>query len=308
MIAETKGFEEKFGVSFVDIRSQCLHTQSMSDAVLKDLLRGSLRSYLKCLAKTIEQQLCSSTTSSMKFSWRLPRNLYLLEEKGVRLLSSTEEAGEKTVWVPMKILDDLNICEQRAVLRAEPHLRGKPTTQQELGKRWWSRKRKRYSRLIRSIMENIGLVHDIWLEHLAALTYIGNNFVINLVGLSDIAVFMTLKCSNDYIPLIISFEFTIYREVNNIIDRVVAYSSALYNKYGFLTIPIVVIIKDLDENVVEKMFLLMNVNKIGLIYHILTRLRKLEKLLSRELEPKHAPHEICQQCDIELRKRCIFNH
>ena len=309
MIVEMKKFEERFGISFVNILSQCLRTRSMSGAVLEDLRRGLLRSYLKCLVKVIEQQLCSSTTSSMKFSWRLPRNLYLLEERKTKLLSSTEEELEKRViLLPMKILDDLNICEQRAILRAEPHLSGKPTTQQELGKRWWSKKREKYSRLICSVMKNIGLVHDVWSEHSVMLTYVGNNVAINLMGLSDMVVFMSLKCSNDYIPLMLLFEFTIYREVSNIIDRVIAYSSTLYNKYGFLTIPIITVIKELYEDLVERIILLMNINKTGTVYHLLLRLKKLEKLLSGELEPKHASQEICYQCDAELRRRCIFYH
>lgn len=309
MTARVKKPGEKLEVSFVDIRSLCLHTPSMSDAVLKDLQRGLLRSYLKCLAKVIEQLLCYSTISSMRFSWRLPRNLYLLEERKIRLLySSVKEKEQKIVQVPMKILDDLNICEQRAKLRAEPHLGGKPTEMQELGKKWWVKKRKLYAKITKSILTSIGIIHDVWLEHPLSLIYTGKSFEILLNGLADMIFFISIKCYENYLPCILLFEHTMYREELNIIDRVLAYASCLYNKYGLIVVPIISIVKDFDENVIDKMLIIENNNAIGLVKSLWYKLNRFEKLLTGEYKPKLAPQEICLQCDKELKRICPFQH
>jgi len=304
MTVGMRGFEERFGVYFVDIPSQCLHTRSTLGDALEDLRRGSLRVYLNCLAKVIEQLLCSSTTSSTSFSWRLPRGLYLLEE-GSRISSSStgEKAEKKVVFLPMKVLDDLSICEQRAILRAESRLSSKPTVHQELGKEWWNKRREKYSKLIESVLRGRGEVYDRWLEHPIGLAHEDSTMQINLSGLVDMIFFYSASCGDEYKPLILLFEFTLHREIGDVATRVTAYSSVIYTKYGFPTIPVIVVMKSINEDIVEKMVLLMNTNRLG-ISQISVKMKRLEELLSGNVKPRYAPHEICLWCDTELRRRC----
>jgi len=241
----------------------------------------------------------------MSFSWRLPRGLYLLEERGRISSSSTGGEGKKVVWLPMKVLDDLSICEQRAILRAETQLSAKPTVHQELGKEWWSRKRSAYGKLMRSVLRSRGIVHDVWLEHPLGLAYDGRTVQINLSGLVDVLAFYSIECKGEYVPLVLLFEFTLHREVSDVASRVVAYSSATYTRYGFPTVPVVVVVKDPDEDLVEKAVLLMNEDKLG-VSHINTKVGRLEELLSGSVKPRRAPRSVCPWCDTELRRRCEY--
>jgi len=308
MTAEMRMCEERFGVCFVDILSLCLRTQSMLGGALKGLRRGLLQACLNCLVKVIERLLCSSTTSSMSFSWRLPRGLYPSEERS-RMSSSSMggESGKMVVYLPMKVLDDLSICEQRAVLRAETQLSSKPTVHQEAGKVWWSRKRERHSRLIHSILTAGGkdATCDIWLEHSVGLMYEGRVMQINLSGLVDVLIFYSVSCRRIRVPVFLLFEFTLHREVGNTADRVIAYSSATHTKYGFPVIPTVIVMKDADEDLVEKFVLMLNNDRLGLV-HLNVKMRRLEELLSGRIRPRHASHEVCLWCDTELRRRCIY--
>jgi len=242
----------------------------------------------------------------MSFSWRLPRALYLLEERGRISSSSTGEAIEKeVVFLPMKVLDDLSICEQRAVLRAETQLSAKPTAQQELGKEWWSKNRDKYSKLTELVLGKSGEVLDVWLEHSVGLVYEGQNMQINLSGLVDMLVFYSTKCREDCISLLLLFEFALHREVSHVADRVVAYASSMYTRYGFLTLPVITVMKSVDEDQVERMVLLMNTDRLG-ISQIYAKVKHLEELLIRRARPRHAPHEVCYWCDTELRRRCEY--
>jgi len=306
MTVEMKRLGEGFGVYFVDILSQCLHIRSMSGGALEDLQRGSLQVYLSCLARVIGQLLCFSTTSSTSFSWRLPRALYLLEEKTKTLSSSTGEEEKKVVWLPMKVLDDLSICEQRAVLRAETQLSAKPTVQQELGKEWWSKKRKKYSELVKSVLSNNSRVLDVWLEHPVGLAYEGQDMQINLSGLVDMFVFYPVKCGGGYIPLVLLFEFTLHKEIVHIVNRVVTYASSVYTRYGFLTAPVITVMRSPDEDFVEKIVLLVNTDRLG-ISKIYAKVKHLEELLARKARPRHASREVCLWCDTELRRRCEYH-
>jgi len=209
------------------------------------------------------------------------------------------------VWLPMKILDDLSICEQRAVLRAETQLSAKPTQPQVSGKEWWSRRKHRYSNWIRLALSSKGLVHSVWVEHSVELAYEGLNTLINLSGLVDVIVLYSLNCGKDYIPVIVLFEFTLHREVSHIASRVVAYASAVYTKYGFATIPVAVVVKDTDEDLVERIMLLVNTNNLG-VTPIDMELKHLERLLSRATKPRHAHRDVCVWCDTELRRRCVY--
>ena len=312
MTAEMRRRGGKSGVSFVDIRSQCLRTRCISGVVLEDLRRGSLRAYLKCLVKVIEQQLCSLPTSSMKFSWRLPRGIYPSGAKRLKLLSSMEEVSEgeqiNLIQVPMKVLDDLNVCEMRAKLRSEPYIKGKAIIHEELGKAWWKKISERICSDIISCLRIGGKILDSWLEVDLVLTYKGAKLAIDLHGRADIVTFASIECTSDSIPLIALFEFTIYREaLNVIVERVIAYASALYSHYGFLVLPIIAIIKDLNDKVtLDGMFMLQNDNPLGFSSLLLNILRRLEKILLDEVRVRKAPEDLCAFCDVDLRKRCPY--
>jgi len=206
----------------------------------------------------------------------------------------------------MKVLDDLSICEQRAVLRAETQFSAKPTAQQELGKEWWSKNRDRYSELAKSVLRKSGEVLDVWLEHQVGLVYEGQNMQINLSGLVDMLIFYSTKCGEDYIPLLLLFEFTLHREISHIAGRVVAYASSAYTRYGFLTVPVITVVKNPDEDLVEKMVLLLNADKLG-ISQIYVKVMYLEELLAGKAKPHHASREVCLWCDTELRRRCVYH-
>jgi len=314
MTVAMKGPEEKYGVSFIDIRSQCLHIPSMSVEVLEDLRRGSLRSYLECSAKVIEQLLCFSTTSSTNFSWRLPRNLYPSKANPEKSLYFSEEESvqKKMMEIPMKILDDLAICEQRAMLRAEPHLGNQPTVMEELGKKWWREKADSYRRAVENLFggEHVKLLSNI--EHYLSLYYISTNFVFKLNGVADLVTIFSIHCKSKitenvyYVPTTILFEFTLYRRIESIISRVVAYASGLYSEYGFLTVPIVLIVDDFENDIIERAVLLLNNNKAGFVSMLKNNLSRLEKLLGEESRPRIASKEVCRQCDLDIRNRCPY--
>ena len=127
-------------------------------------------------------------------------------------------------------------------------------------------------------------------------------------GRADIVVFSLINCSSDPIPLIVLFEFTIYRDALNVImDRVIAYATSLYVSYGFLTLPIIAIIKDIDENIIlDGMFILQNEESLGFSSLLLRKLRRLEKILLDEVRVRKAPEDLCAFCDVDLRKRCLY--
>ena len=172
MATEMKERREEFEISLVDIRPQCMHTQLASYRVLEDLQKGSLRAYLKCLTRIIEKQSCSSTMYDVRFSWRLPRGMYLSEEVKSLIYPMKDKGRIQVIQLPMEILDDLNICEQRALLRAKSHMGEKPTFLKKSIKRWWIKKRYKYRKLTRTIMRELGFIHDIWTEHsLSTVSY-----------------------------------------------------------------------------------------------------------------------------------------
>ena len=219
-----------------------------------------------------------------------------------------EEKGEmRILQLPMKVLDDLNICERRALLRVEPHLGGKPTLLEELGKKLWSKKRCKYRKLVEVELEKLGTVHHTWLEHNLSIIYRGRHCIFVLNGLCDMVTFISISKpkSDKHIPIFILFEATMYREFTNITDRVIMYASTLYNKYGFRVLPIIVIIKDFEEDLIDRMVIIHNKNTIGVAKSPLVKLERLEKLIIENVKPKIAPPIVCNQCDIEFRKRCI---
>jgi len=313
MTAVTRGSGRRFGVSFVDIRLQCSHIQSISERVLEGLPRGSLHSYLECLVKVIEQQLCSSTTSSTSFSWRLPRSLYPLKVNPSKSSYSLEEERAATglLVLPMKILDDLSICEQRAVLRAEPHLNNQPTVMQELGKTWWRKKADKYRSAIESILREKHVVLHSSLEHNLSLYYAGVRLSFQLQGRPDLAVISSICCEakrGDCIPIVILFEFTIYEHFEDIVPRVIAYASGLYVEYGFLTVPVIVVMRNYERDTVEKIVLLLNNDKAGFSIVVKSKVKKLEELLSGRAITRRASREVCAQCDVDIRRRCPYSH
>jgi len=316
MTVEMRKLEERFGVSFVDIRSQCLPIPSTSERVLEGLRKGLLHSCLECLVKVIEQLLCSSTTSSTRFSWRLPRGLYPLKASPSKSSYSSEEEGiqTKVLNLPMKVLDDLNICEERAILRAEPHLSSQPTVMQEFGKTWWRRKADKYRRVVETMFGTEHVVLYSSVERSLSLYYVGSEFKFQLQGVADLVAIFSICCKTgraekeSCVPNTVLFEFTIYERFENIVPRVIAYASSLYSEYGFLTMPVIVIMRDFEEDVVERALLLLNSNEAGFTNVLKDSMKRLEALLSRRARPRKASEEICTQCDIELRRRCPYLH
>jgi len=209
----------------------------------------------------------------------------------------------------MKILDDLSICEQRAVLRAEPHLGGQSTLMQELGKTWWGRKADAYRRMVKTLFDKKHVVLYNGIEQDLSLYYIGKEHIFQLQGKADLVAVASISCggeNEESVPVTIIFEFTMYKHIKVIAPRVIAYASGVYAKHGFLTIPVIVVMKDYEDDLVERMLLLLNKEEAGFSNVLGSCMRRLEKLLSGRAKPRRAPPIICTQCDIELRKRCPY--
>jgi len=208
----------------------------------------------------------------------------------------------------MKVVDDLSLSEMSEKLRWERGIKGRGTTDEELGKVWWKKISKSVCNDIKLCFERLGKVLGNWQEHDLLLTYKGAKLVVELHGRADIVVFSLINCSSDPIPLIVLFEFTIYRDALNVImDRVIAYATSLYVSYGFLTLPIIAIIKDIDENIIlDGMFILQNEESLGFSSLLLRKLRRLEKILLDEVRVRKAPEDLCAFCDVDLRKRCLY--
>ena len=209
---------------------------------------------------------------------------------------------------PMKILDDINICEQRAVIRADKGFKGAPTEQERVGKVWWVKKREQYRKLISSVL---GVKLDaVWIEHDLSLVYAGSRRIISLNGLADMVVFASIECEDrewkriDSVPVLILFEFTMYEGIEDLVDRVLAYASATFNRYGFPVIPVIIVLKDFEHDVVDKCIIISNTNRIRLVPRLQARLSRLEKLLLEELKPRHASAELCLFCDVDIRSIC----
>ncbi|MEM0051143.1 MAG: hypothetical protein QXF33_01310 [Sulfolobales archaeon] len=301
----------KLEVTCESIRSLCSHTQCISDAVLKDLQKGYLRAYLKCLAKVIEQQLSSLMTFSMSFSWRLPRAVYPYEVRRETSLFSMVDAeiGERFVQGPMKVLDDLSICWQRALLRLQPHLPALPTQMQELGKSLWSKKRGEYEKIIRDTFKDLNYgfdVRDIWLEHPVVLSYIDKEVVILLRGIIDLILICFKKVGEtESIPLIILFEFTMHENISDIISRVVAYSSGMYSTLGLYTIPVIAVVKDYEECLINDFLIITNrKEEFGISSELLSSFKLLKSLIMGKKSVNRPSYALCFQCDVDIRRIC----
>jgi len=313
MIAEMRRLGGRSGVSCVSIRSQCLRTPCMSGAALGDLRRGFLRASLNCLAKVIEQLLSSLTTFSTNFSWRLPRGLYPFEEiKGKSSSFTVEDQFEKKlIEGPMKVLDDLRICKQRALLRLQPHIQTQPTLMQKIGKDWWRRKRENYAEMVEKAFKGLkaqrSSIHKI-IEHDVALTYIGRKLNLILRGKVDVVCIVSLELGEVQggTPFTVVLEFTMHENVDDVIDRVIAYSASMYSSVGYYVVPVVIVMKDYEKDLVEDVFIVKNEDKYGILKHLLNRFKQLEELLTsaHELSLKRPRDELCSQCDVDLRRFC----
>jgi len=227
------------------------------------------------------------------------------------LYSSGGETEKKVVYLPMKILDDLNVCEQRAILRAEPHLGGQPTAMQELGKAWWRKKAEEYRRMVESLFKIKHVVLRSGIEQSVSLTYVGSESTFLLLGMVDLVIVTSICCRSteeECAPSTILFEFTMHEHFETVIPRVIAYASALYAELGFFTIPVIVIMKDYENNIVEKFILLLNNNKAGFSITLKSSLKRLENLVSGKIKLRTVSEEICTQCDIDIWRRCPYAH
>jgi len=281
----------------------------MSDAALEDLRRGSLRASLNCLAKVIEQSLSSSTTFSTSFSWRLPRGLYPFARTRGKLSYSTADEGleRKLVEGPMKVLDDLKVCKQRAILRLQPHLQAEPTIMQLTGKKWWDRKKESYARCVELAFKSLrGRRTSVYtfVEHDIALTYVGEKLDVVLRGKLDVLCFVSLDVAYERVPLAVILEFTMHENADDVVDRVVAYSSSVYSDVGYHVVPAIVVIEDYEEDLVEDVLIVKNEDEHGISRRLLRRLKHLEELLTSPRELKRPKDELCSQCDVDLRKLC----
>jgi len=211
----------------------------------------------------------------------------------------------------MKILDDLNVCEQRAILRVEPHLGGQPTAMQELGKAWWRKKADEYRRMIEFSFGKEHVVLRSGIEQSVSLTYVGSEYTFLLHGLADLVIVTSTCCGSskkECMPSTILFEFTIHERFETVTPRVIAYASALYAELGFHTIPVIAVIKDYENDLVEEFVLLLNSNRAGFFAMLGKSLKRLEDLMSRRTKPRVAPREVCPWCDIDIRRRCPYAH
>ncbi len=304
MTVRARGRGGKSGVYFESILSHCSRTQCMSDGVLEDLQRGYLQASLKCLKKRIEQLSSSSTTFNMRFSWRLPRGIYPLEVSEERLSSSTEGVGrEKVFFGPMKVLDDLSVCRQRVLLRLQPHLQTQPTLPQQMGKESWNRKKWHYVTFVRNVFNDdpFRVFGEPLIEpDIHPLTYLGSEAYIVLRGKVDMLMFV--KVHDTFLHIL--FEFTLYENPSVIKDRLVAYASAVYNMFGYYVVPVIVIMKDYERDIVRNVLICRNLSKYGISRDLLRAFRQLEKLVTGDLRVRKPGDDVCYQCDVDIGRIC----
>jgi len=215
------------------------------------------------------------------------------------------------MYLPMKILDDLSVCEQRAMLRAEPHLGGQPTVVQELGKAWWRKKANEYRRMVESLFKVEHVVLHSSIEQSVSLAYVGSESTLLLRGLADLVIVASICCrlaEEGCAPSTILFEFTMHESFETVTPRVIAYASALYAELGFPTIPVIAVMKDYENDVVEEFALLLNSNRAGFSTVLGSSLKKLEALVSGKIKPRTTSREICRWCDVDIRRRCPYAH
>jgi len=219
------------------------------------------------------------------------------------------EIGERFVQGPMKVLDDLSICWQRALLRLQPHLPALPTQMQELGKSLWSKKRGEYEKIIRDTFKDLNYgfdVRDIWLEHPVVLSYIDKEVVILLRGIIDLILICFKKVGEtESIPLIILFEFTMHENISDIIARVVAYSSGMYSTLGLYTIPVIAVVKDYEECLINDFLIITNrKEEFGISSELLSSFKLLKSLIMGKKSVNRPSYALCFQCDVDIRRIC----
>jgi len=242
----------------------------------------------------------------MKYSWRLPKGTYPLEVKKPSSSSSSEEV-DQLIRLPMKVLDDLNICEIRAKLRSMIALQAGTTVLEEMGKTWWNKFRGTVIGATKFIFSKHGaILYDIAEEKDVFLTFLtkrrGKEYIIMLHGRVDLAIFFSYQ----RIPMIVLFEFTLYRDaLTTVKDRLLAYASAIYNEYGFPVIPVIVIMTPTSQ--VTDMYVL--VNKGYVVNELKYKIsKKLLPITLGEKEPKHVSKDLCHLCDISIKRICPFYH
>ena len=220
------------------------------------------------------------------------------------------EKSLELIEAPMKVLDDMSICEERAKLRVKNTTRSLLTPSEKEGKKWWYRERERYLRFLKSTFkeEDRFITHKDSIEHHLVLSYVGEKYVIEMHGSADIVLFTSLKCKPSkkefYMPLLFLFEFTLFRNaVTTVKTRLEAYATALYGIYGYPTIPILIIVE--RENAYKGELYVLRKDSI-FSNTLIGKLRRLEKLIKGEIRPKHAPKDVCTSCDINLRRMCPY--
>lgn len=304
MTSEMRRQEEKSGVYLESILSLCLPTLCTSAEVLGRLQRDCLRRYLECLVKWIEQQLSSSMTFNMKFSWRLPRGVYPYAVRRC-LSSSSTECIE--LELPMKILDDLAVCRMRAKLRAEAVLQTGPTPAEACGKRVWARLQQPLVNMVEEGFRSVGgdiltsyVERDVILT--ATLSYGAKSWNIMFRGRIDFAVLVNLKSS----IFVLLVEVTEYRDAPLVVrSRLQAYASALYGELGFPVVPVLVIVGEREK--IEDMRVLVGRSLIPGI-ELRRSVYRLIRTLAGEEVVRAPSSDLCAVCDPSIRRLCPYQH
>jgi len=294
---------ERYGASYVDTRSLCSPTRSTSVEGTAESRRGSLRESLDCLARAIERLSYSYRTFNTSFSWTLDLSTSVYEEKSTGSKSSTAEAGEDTLQQPMIILDNLEICEQRAKAMIEagasPALPGMLEGRERHQLRSLMKLAERAANALRRRGFTI-LGHKVEapLLTLTVTTRSGNR--IRLRGRPDIVIAAaTLKKQ----LMMLNIEYTTYSTAPETITlRQALYAHTLYKTYGFPVVPALVV----DTSRETKAYILAKKSEGALEARLRSALARLAELAEGAPAKPARSREACYTCPLAIRNTCPY--
>ena len=294
---------ERYGAYYVDTRSLCLHTLSTSAGETAELRSGSLRESLSCLARAIGRLSSSYRTFNTSFSWTLDLSMSPYAEKNTGSRSSTEEAGkEETIEVPMIVLDDLGICEQRAKTILE---RGAATGLPGMldgRKSHMIRNLRRIAARFAGLLRRMGFTTlSTEIEGPSLQLSVGTRRRhILLRGRPDIV----LVIETPYKQLaVINLEYTTYSSApNTIIYRQTMYAYSLYRLYGFPVIPALLVDTPRDK----KAYMLVKKSERAIEARIRAMLSRLSELAEGAPARPARSREACYTCPLPIRSTCPY--
>lgn len=202
------------------------------------------------------------------------------------------------IGLPMSILDDLCVCEQRAKILVEIGQGGETPSTRD-GKEM-HRQLNRIARLLKKSLESrhYNALEGPYIEGLEVSYPIRvGNLEFLMVGVPDIVTFVS---SRDTF-FVLEVEVATYSTaVKTVFLRQALYALSLYERYGFCTIPVLLVIPSLGE--AKTYILFRGRDWENRIRHAIERLAK---IVGGEVEPKPPRNpDICSSCPPRIRGLC----